>query len=173
MRKGAVVVERLIVLSGGQTGSDAGALRAAAAAGVRTGGHAPKGFLTEDGPAPWLGRLFGLIELGTPAYRERTLVNVRNADAVLWYGHPGSPGGKLTLGEAFRRKLPECVADPARLPVAFVAEWLGGLLHRGGGGEGGVFSLLVAGNRESKAPGIGVAVEKHLGEVLAALKEAR
>lgn len=50
------------VISGGQTGVDQAALRAAKAARIPTGGYAPKGWLTEDGPAPWLAD-FGLIEM--------------------------------------------------------------------------------------------------------------
>ena len=42
------------VISGGQTGVDQAALRAARTAGIPTGGFAPLGWSTEDGPAPWL-----------------------------------------------------------------------------------------------------------------------
>ncbi len=45
------------VISGGQTGADQAALRAARAAGIPTGGWAPLGWKTEEGPAP---RLAGL-----------------------------------------------------------------------------------------------------------------
>ena len=44
----------LTVISGGQTGVDQAALRAARSCGIPTGGWAPRGWLTEDGPAPWL-----------------------------------------------------------------------------------------------------------------------
>jgi hypothetical protein len=40
------------VISGFQIGVDQGAMRAAKAAGIPTGGAMPKGFLTEDGPRP-------------------------------------------------------------------------------------------------------------------------
>jgi Circularly permutated YpsA SLOG family len=43
-----------LVISGGQTGADQAGLRAARASGIRCGGMAPKGWLTEAGPAPWL-----------------------------------------------------------------------------------------------------------------------
>ena len=45
------------IISGGQTGVDQAALRAAKACGIPTGGWAPKGWRTEDGPAPWLADL--------------------------------------------------------------------------------------------------------------------
>jgi hypothetical protein len=40
------------IITGGQTGADQAAVRAGHAAGIPTGGFAPKGWLTEDGPAP-------------------------------------------------------------------------------------------------------------------------
>jgi hypothetical protein len=42
------------VMSGGQTGADHGGLRAARRCGIATGGWAPRGWLTEAGPAEWL-----------------------------------------------------------------------------------------------------------------------
>lgn len=49
------------IISGGQTGVDQAALRAARDLGITTSGTAPLGWITEDGPAPWLAD-FGLIE---------------------------------------------------------------------------------------------------------------
>lgn len=54
------------VISGGQTGVDQAALRAARASGIVTGGFAPKGWATEDGPAPWLGSEYGLVGVRGP-----------------------------------------------------------------------------------------------------------
>lgn len=51
------------VISGGQSGVDQAALRAARAAGIPTGGSMPRGFLTEDGPRPDFAELYGLVEL--------------------------------------------------------------------------------------------------------------
>jgi hypothetical protein len=65
------MIER--VISGGQTGVDQAGLRAARAAGIATGGFAPKGWLieSEDGrhnvPAPWLAE-YGLVECPEPGY---------------------------------------------------------------------------------------------------------
>src|SRR3954451_19479003 len=84
------------VCSGGQSGVDQAGLRAARAAGIATGGWAPLGWLTEDGPAPWLPD-FGLVALDEPAYPARTRVNVRGSDATVWLGDWMSPGGKATL----------------------------------------------------------------------------
>jgi hypothetical protein len=49
------------VISGGQTGADQGGLRAARACGIPTWGWAPRDWLTEAGPAPWLEE-WGLAE---------------------------------------------------------------------------------------------------------------
>jgi hypothetical protein len=61
------------IVTVGQTGADQAALRAARAAGIPTGGWAPKGWLVEsdDGrrnvPAPWLTE-YGLAECPEPGY---------------------------------------------------------------------------------------------------------
>ena len=59
------------VVSGGQTGADQAGLRAAAKAGIDTGGWACKGWLTEKGPASWLAD-YGLAECPVPDYPART-----------------------------------------------------------------------------------------------------
>jgi hypothetical protein len=94
------MIER--VVSGGQTGVDQAGLRAARAAGIPTGGAAPKGWLTEsvDGrrnvPAPWLSE-YDLVECPEPGYPARTRANVRDSDATLWFGDFLSSGGRTTL----------------------------------------------------------------------------
>src|SRR5262249_29141313 len=70
------------IISGGQTGVDQGALCAARKAGFPTGGWAPKGWLTERGPAPWLAEL-GLLQHASPSYPLRTRANVAASDATL------------------------------------------------------------------------------------------
>jgi hypothetical protein len=140
------------IISGGQTGADIGGLRAARAAGIPTGGYAPKGFLTEDGPNPGLAD-FGLVECPVAGYPARTRLNVAAADAALWFGDPDSPGGKLTLSSCRAKGLPFLVVRDS-VTTHDMADWLRGL------GDGTV--LLVAGNRESSAPGIGAKVEAFL-----------
>jgi hypothetical protein len=56
------------VLSGGQSGVDQAALRAARACGLDTGGWAPAGWMTEVGPASWLAD-YGLVECPEPGFR--------------------------------------------------------------------------------------------------------
>jgi hypothetical protein len=73
------------VISSGQTGADQAGLRAARAAGIPTGGWAPKGWLTEKGPSLWLAD-FGLVECPEPGYPPRTRANVRDSDGSIWFG---------------------------------------------------------------------------------------
>lgn len=154
---------RLRIISGGQTGADQAALRAARLAGLPTAGFAPKGFLTEAGPAPALAD-FGLTETGTTDYRERTRANVEEADALLWFGNPYSPGGKLTTALACDNSIPQFVVMEKSTP-GDVAKWLENFVFLG---ENEV-DLLVAGNRESKSPGIGARVESFLTQLFARL----
>lgn len=156
------------VISGGQTGVDQAALRAAHAAGVPTGGWAPKGWQTEAGPAPWLAR-YGLLP-HAGGYAARTRANASESDATLILFEGGVTGGTaLTVREV------EGFARPCHMvnvgavhgrhgeaAVAGVLAWLA---------AEGVATLNVAGPRESKHPGIGARAEGFLNEVFRALKE--
>lgn len=154
----------ITVISGGQTGVDQAALRAARACGLATGGYAPRGWYTEDGLAPWLAD-YGLVECVRFGYPARTERNVATADAVLWVGDMTSPGGRLTLRLSRSRGLLEsCYSSPAAVMPLMVAEWLRLAVPDGG-------RLLVAGNRESTSPGIGAAAERVLIEVFTLAKE--
>mgnify|MGYP001036458900 CR=1 FL=1 len=166
------MVER--VITGGQTGVDQGALRAARAAGIATGGWAPRGWLVEgrydliarrhvDEPAPWLAD-FGLIECPEPGYPARTAANVRDAHALLWFGDTGTYGARRTLAEATRRHLQPFIVNlgAARRPSQ-VADFLRSVPS--------CRVLMVAGNRESKSLGIGQRTEWFLGVVFRMLRE--
>lgn len=80
------------VISGGQTGADQAGLACARILGLETGGWAPRGWMTEDGPAPWLGPLYGLQECQVPGYPARTRLNVAESDATIWVGLVTTPG---------------------------------------------------------------------------------
>lgn len=158
------------IISGGQTGADIGALRGAVDAGIPTGGNAPKGWLTEKGPQQRLLESFGLVEceLGggsdADAYRQRTTENVLEADVTIIIGRD-SPGSHLTKEAAIRAGRPwtwlpfnptwnkEFRDREARLHAntlaSCIAKWGGSVIN-------------VAGNRESKSPG----VEKFAREVI-------
>lgn len=162
---GAVLTK---VISGGQVGVDQAALRAARACGIGTGGFAPKGWLTEIGPAPWL-KDYGLVEHSAPGYPPRTRANIEAAHATLILAdvddHSQLKGGtKLTFDIAFRagsRGAGLFLADLRRPEmVADCREWLAECV-----GGRSAFTLNVAGPRESKAPGVGARAEAFLVKV--------
>lgn len=140
------------VVSGGQTGVDQAALRAARACGIATGGWAPNGWLTEVGPAPWLAD-YGLIEFLEPGYPARTSANARDSDATLWLGSTESSGYRATAAACRKWGRPMHVVEPGELPGVALA-WLGTVEDLG--------ILNVAGNRESVSPGIGARAERWL-----------
>jgi hypothetical protein len=150
------------VITGGQTGADQGALRAARAAGIPTGGYVPKGWLTEDGPAPWLAD-FGLVELTFTDYARRTRAVASDATGCLWFGNPHSPGGICTLKACAEFAIASFVVMHTSRPRD-VAEWIGDYLFDKDNPELPVV-LMVAGNRESKSPGIGLQVERFMAGV--------
>lgn len=88
------------VISGGQTGVDVAALRAAQVFGLRTGGFAPTGWKTTAGPKPQLGTTFKL-EIAHGGYAHRTRLNVEAAHATLIMANTfDSSGTKLTIAAA-------------------------------------------------------------------------
>jgi hypothetical protein len=90
-----VIVSKLI--SGGQTGVDVGALRAARSQGVPTGGTMARGYMTLVGPKPEWAREFDLVECMRAGYAARTRENVANADVtVRMAAYFNSPGERCT-----------------------------------------------------------------------------
>lgn len=126
------------VISGGQTGVDQIGLRVAREYGYDTGGFAPKGWRTDEGPAPWL-KQYGLAEAPTADYALRTIRNVQIADATVWWGDVLSPGGQLTKRTAAIGRQPFCENPDGAQLFAFLRE------H-------GVETLNVAGNRRRINP---------------------
>lgn len=154
------------VIAGGQTGADQAGLRAARAAGITTGGWAPKGWKTEDGPAPWLAD-YGLREHESSDYSKRTEQNIIESDFGLLFGDCRSRGSRLFLriereiSDAFRQ--PPLVIHNAGQSVTHAAHLLRLIAPK---------VLNIAGNRESASPGIGAWVEQYLVEVFRLLREA-
>jgi hypothetical protein len=176
------------VVSGGQTGADQAGWRAAKAVGLETGGWMPRGFLTEDGHRPEFRDLYGAVEHPSSDYPPCRLDNLTLTAEL---GGPGwglavafdaTPRGKLspgTRGLLNDRDGPLAGRPCPRIVVVKLArlvgggrsgfrpsdrdhtpEWLAGLVERCR-----AEALLVAGNRESTAPGIGDWVEAFLVEV--------
>lgn len=146
------------VISGGRTGVDQASLRAARACGIPTGGTAPRGWQTEDCPAPWLAD-WGLVECDEPGYPARTEANVRNADGTLVIGDVTGKGTRLTLEYCFNSCKSWMVVKEGVTTPRHVRGWLA--IH-------GIRTLNVAGNRESTTPGIGARAEAFLLRVLRA-----
>ena len=150
------------IISGGQTGGDQGGIAAGVTLRLPTGGWVPKGWRTQDGPAPWLAQL-GLKEHSSRSYPPRTKLNVRDSDGTLIFGNPGSRGCVLTAKntQELRRPLYTLVwtrpgSDWSR-HVAPFREWLL---------DNEIEVLNVAGNREAGNPGITQAVHDFLVEAL-------
>lgn len=152
------------VVSGGQTGADRAALVAAIALKVPHGGWCPRKRRAEDGPIP---PQFQLQETSTVDYPTRTEWNIRDSDGTLVFTFGTLDGGSaLTVRSALRQQKP-CLyldldtiddAEAAAQVLAFV--W-----------KSAIKVLNVAGNRESKAPGIASRVEKIMTLVLSAKEE--
>jgi hypothetical protein len=126
------------IITGGQTGIDQAALQVAREAGITTGGTAAKGWMTEEGPAPWLAD-FGLVECSVPGYPARTLENVKNSNGTVIFGDENSEGSRLTkrfCGNTLYKK--PCTVNPT------VEECLYFIWHHK------IEKMNVAGNRRSR-----------------------
>lgn len=141
------------IISGGQTGADQGGLEAGKALGILIGGTAPQGWKTERGPMRELLSNYGLTEASIPGYPFRTKMNVLNSDATVVFGQIGEAGSKLTCDLCVKLGKPWMV-NPTTTNLLELIEW-----HK-------VRVLNVAGNRESKNPGIQERVKEFLLEVL-------
>ena len=148
------IVKRIV--SGGQTGVDQAALRAAQSCGLECGGRCPPGRLCESGTIP---SNFPLVE--TPVERsieapdiprsQRTEWNVRDSDATLIL-QPSrldkrDPGTEWARCCADRHKRPLLICDSSD-PAApeKIKQWLS---------AESVQTLNVAGPSEMTVPGIG------------------
>jgi hypothetical protein len=143
------------ILSGGQSGADQAGWRAARAAGIPTGGSMPRGFLTEDGPRPEFAELYGAVDLQSPTYPPRTRKNVEDSDATVWFGNPLTMGGVETGHACETARKPLLVIVPGVTRPSDLAAWII---------KSNIRTLNVAGNRESRSPGIGAKVERFLAE---------
>jgi len=149
------------VISGGQTGVDIAALKAAKKMGIQTGGTAPRGWLTLDGPRPEYADIFGMVECHRAGYAHRTLSNVMNSGATLRIASDFSTSGELCTLRACHaaERYPFDIGLDASLRTTMgrirkAVEWI---RERGPG-----LVLNVAGNTEQTAPGIELAAERIL-----------
>lgn len=139
----------LKIISGGQTGADRAALDAWSSLGFPTGGWAPLGFRTDNGRDVSL-KALGLQETEEYRYEFRTAMNVSESNATLIFGHLDTPGCKLTskLCDQYHKPImwwEYPTKTPDRVVIDNTIRFIRG---------NGVSILNVAGNRESKNPGI-------------------
>jgi hypothetical protein len=148
------------LISGGQTGADSSIIAVGKGLGISIGGYVPRGWRTERGPDPSLGTL-GFTESDTDDYASRTRSNIEHADATLIFAtDPRSDGTRLTIDHAEAIKRPYLVLNPFEPAAAeAAAEWLQATRPA---------VLNVAGNRESKSPGIARQAERVLHAALRA-----
>ncbi len=153
------------VISGGQTGVDVAALRAAQRCSIPTGGWMPRGYRTNQGPRPAYAALYGLRALTAPDYPTRTRANVMEADLTLRVGVKwDSPGMRCTLraikakGGVEGRDWDDVTPGEDH---ALIVAWLRAEAKR----VQRPLILNVAGNSEETSPGIEVAAEALLTRV--------
>jgi hypothetical protein len=144
----------MFVISGGQTGVDQAALRAARRAGLKTGGWAPYGWKTEDGPERKLLQSYGLQEHPSRNYPDRTRANADMADGTLWLGSGDTNGYWCTHNACRTYKKPFlAIVEFTDEEADKASEWIA---------QKSIKTLNVAGNRESSSPGIGDKAEAWL-----------
>ncbi|APW60458.1 YpsA SLOG family protein [Paludisphaera borealis] len=160
----------LRVISGGQEGVDASALRVAKRLGLETGGTMPLGWLTEAGPRPEYADLYGMVECQEPGYPARTKANAKSGHVTLWLGPTGSTGYRCTRDACKRLGKPFIEITDLSPESAFAAATIvaGRLLF-----QHDPVIVNAAGSRASKAPGISEQAEAFLIKFLPALASSR
>lgn len=152
------------IISGGQTGADIGGLKAAKKKGIKTGGTAPKGFKTERGFNPDLGKIFGLRESASSDYAVRTEANINGSHAtVIFASRPDSRGTQLTVKLCQQKNKPSMLINPFDLDAEIELKVFIDEIYAKYRRE---LILNIAGNRESKSPGIENKVEELIMKIL-------
>lgn len=145
------------IISGGQTGADIGGLYVAKVLGLETGGHIPKGFLTQKGRKYEYGPIFGLVETESETYPERTELNVLNSDGTVRFAEFWeSPGERCTKKYIDKHNKPHWDVKDLSDISSFLT-WIK---------ENNIQVLNVAGNSERTSPGIQSLVQSFLLEAL-------
>lgn len=157
-----IVLEKII--SGAQTGADLAALEVAVLMGIPTGGWMPRQFRNETGCHPEFARLYGLQATEFDGYPARTEMNVQHSDGTLRFAHNfGTAGERCTMRYIKKWGKPWFDYD-FNSAQAFdgtsargVRLWLA---------DNHIRTLNVAGNSESRAPGMQSRVKYHLIRIL-------
>ena len=151
------------VISGGQSGSDVAALKAAKDIGIPTGGFIPKGFKTLDGPRTEYAMLYNLTEHYSSSYVPRTYQNVRDADGTIRIAHNFNSSGEICTLKAINQykkpyfdiivKNTQSFTTPEEMSPKKAADWIK---------NNNIKILNVAGNSEKTSPGIEFFAHKYL-----------
>lgn len=151
-RGGRQLFRPTLIISGGQTGVDRGALEAAMALGIAHGGWCPKGRLAEDGIIP---PQYQLQETPSSQYAVRTEWNVRDSDATLIFCRGPLSGGTLWSWQCAAQYGRPCWIVDLLQPIDWegLRQWLERVRPH---------VLNIAGPRESQAPGIQQQVQEVL-----------
>lgn len=138
-----------VIMSGGQTGADRAALDFAIAKGIPHDGWCPRGRKAEDGP---LSAIYKLTETETAEYPKRTEKNVQHSNGTIIFNRLEG----LERGSALTERMCIKHSKPCLILIGYGLERVRGhalnieefikrhMIER----------LNIAGNRESKAPGI-------------------
>src|SRR6266699_3663643 len=119
-KKKTLTTKLLKVISGGQTGVDRGALDAALALEVESGGWCPEGRLAEDGTIP---EHYTVVELANAGYAERTARNVADSDGTLIISKAEPIGGtRETVDRCIEMRKPYLVIDSEQLSMKEATE---------------------------------------------------
>lgn len=156
------------VISGGQNGADQSGLFAAQTLGIKTGGWAPNGWMTLDGPQERLLTKLGLQECDIPGYPARTALNVKYSEITLRFAKDfESSGERCTYNAIKKYKKPfidfDVPGDLTKENVKKLADYL--WLE-------GIQVINIAGNSEKTAPGIGTLVQSFLADTFIAIQTA-
>lgn len=137
---------KVVIISGGQSGVDRAALDFALKFGIACGGWCPKGRLAEDGV---IDSKYPLRETHTSDYESRTKLNIDNSSAtlVLTSGNVDK-GTQLTIDYCQLLRKPLLLIDlqsEQDLSIVKIRNWMK---------KYNVQILNIAGPRESSSPGI-------------------
>ncbi len=143
------------IISGGQTGADRGGLDAALKLNIPHGGYCPRDRKAEDGRIPGI---YSMKEMDTDDYRVRTRHNVASAHATVVFYYDVLDGGSLLTVKFCHELRTQCLVVDlmSKRPLgikSFMRHAKPTILN-------------IAGNRESRSPGIQVKVRDVLVEAL-------
>lgn len=134
-------------ISGMQTGTDIAGVKFAKNNGFEYTGFMPKGFRTEKGNKPQYKELYNAVETKSSNYLVRTEKNVIASDVTLIFDFAVSSGSKKTRNICMKRNIPFAYfrSDNSDVIVNKLKKFFE---------ENNFKTINIAGNRESRSPGI-------------------